>query len=79
MKYLGLHKLIWAIIVIALTSFECVIILFIYLLYVIWNLQLPSNVWEHLHTSNGTYCHPPYYDKNVWQTIKRRYNCVFDE
>lgn len=78
MKYLGLHKLLWAIIVVALTFIEALILLFVALLFIIWNFELPVAFWKSTHTGCSRWDYSPYCDKNIWQTIKRRYNSVFD-
>lgn len=74
MKYLGIHKLVWAILVVAFTLFEVALILIGIILYVLWNLQLPSNnVWKEFHTDDGFRTGAAFSDNNIWETIKRRY------
>jgi hypothetical protein len=75
MKYLGLHKLIWLVILIVFTLFEMAMICVAYVVYILWNFNLPPNLWKITHTSTkfdelrGVI----YEDKNPIETIKRRY------
>lgn len=74
MKYLGIHKLVWAILVVAFTLFEAALILIEIILYVLWNLRFPSNnVWKEFHTDDGWSAGVAFSDNNIWETIKRRY------
>lgn len=80
MKYFAIHKAIWAILVIAFTLFQLVIMLFIALLYVIWNFKVPRNWWTELNSSTerqNTWDGTAYSDKNIFETIKRRYKIFF--
>ena len=76
MKYLGLHKVLWMAIVILFTLFEMALLIIAYVVYLLWNLKLPPNLWAEVHTSsrydelNGVV----YKDKNPIETIKRRYD-----
>jgi hypothetical protein len=75
MKYLGLHKLIWLVILIVFTLFEMAMICVAYAVYILWNFKLPPNLWKIMHTSSKTdeMCGVVYKDKNPIETIKRRY------
>lgn len=77
MKYLGIHKLVWAVLVIALTLFETALISISVILYVLWNFRLPSNnVWKEFHTDDGFRSGTMFSDNNIWETIKRRYTNI---
>ena len=62
-------------IVIMFTSFEMILLIIAYVVYLLWNLKLPPNLWVEVHTSsrtdelNGVI----YQDKSPIDTIKRRY------
>lgn len=75
MKYLGLHKLIWFVILIVVTLFEMAMICVAYAVYILWSFKLPPNLWKIMHTSSNTdeMCGVVYEDKNPIETIKRRY------
>lgn len=75
MKYLGLHKLIWIGILIVFTLFEMAMICIVYVVYILWNFELPPNLWKITHTSTKSdeLCGVIYEDKNPIETIKRRY------
>lgn len=76
MKYLAIHKLLWFIIVVAFTLFEGIFIFVFWVLFVVWNLRFPKNLWSELHNKSaidnnwGGYS---YTDDNIWYTIIRRY------
>lgn len=81
MKYLGIHKLLWFIIVVAYTLFEGLWFLIIWVVYVLWNFRFPRKLWSESHKADypfqnhwGGY---KYCDKNIWQTIIRRYSKTF--
>lgn len=86
MKYLYIHKMIWFLLIVSWTSFEAIIISIYYILYVLWNFKLPKNVWSSWHTYsdlevNNNYCLPKILprleiDKNIFKTIKRRYEII---
>lgn len=75
MKYLGLHKIIWFVVVVVFTFLEMVVLAVIYAIYLLWNLRLPHNLWSYVHTSNeeDELCGVIYKDENPIETIKRRY------
>lgn len=75
MKYLRLHKLIWFVILIVFTLFEMAMICVAYAVYILWNFELPPNLWKITHTSTkfDELCGVIYEDKNPIETIKRRY------
>ena len=75
MKYLKIHKLIWLILVLAFTAVDASMWLVAYIVYVLWEFRFPKKFWKELHQSsdieelNGLI----YEDKNIIETIKRRY------
>lgn len=76
MKYLGIHKLIWAILVLIYTLWEAFLIFICCVLHVIWTLKFPKNVWKESHTATETEARLSgiaYSDNNMWETLKRRY------
>ena len=83
MKYLGIHKILWCLIVTVYTLFQFV---FVYLLanivHFIWCFKW-TITWESLQTYQvfNKITHGidevPYGDKNIFQTIRRRYKCEF--
>ena len=83
MKYLQIHKLLWLLSVIVCTAIEAVIILTIVVVHVLWNFTLPRNTWSKYHNSkqsiSDTLNGIVYVDKNILQTIKRRYEMVFKQ
>lgn len=77
MRYLGIHKLLWFLIVVAFTLLESILILLYWIVFVVWNLHLPRNLWASFHNAQedwenkwGGYS---YKDKNIFETIVRRY------
>lgn len=86
MKYLYIHKIIWAILVIGWTLVESIIIYTFVLLYVLWNFKLPENVWSICHTYSDyvvdTSSSPSKIDEKIHSdvtilaTIKRRYKII---
>lgn len=85
MKYLGLHKILWFILVTIYTLIEGFFILIYWLLYVIWNLRFPGEGWyDGFYTQSyydvdlkKEFIKVPYKDKNIFGTIKRRYKYFF--
>ena len=43
MKYLGLHKLLWALLVLVVLIIEIFFLGSYYMLYVMWNLEIPHD------------------------------------
>lgn len=78
MKYLGLHKIIWAILVLVVLIVEIFILGLFYVLYVIWNLEIPHDFWLEFHSDRSLYSHESFADKNPVQTFLRRYKLIFD-
>lgn len=86
MKYLCIHKIIWAMLVIGWTLIESTIICIGCILYILWNFKLPKNVWSICHTYSDyvvdTSSCPPeineknYSDATILATIKRRYKFI---
>ena len=73
MKYLGLHKLIWAVLVLVWLLVEMTFIGICYVIYIIWNFKLPKNFWFKWHYRE-TFGYRLIVDRNPWQTYVRRYN-----
>ena len=84
MKYLGIHKVLWCIIVVIFTSLELIlvylpanIVKFIWCFK--WNITWNSlHVYKVFNEKLRIIEEVPYGDKNVIDTIKRRYFFVFD-
>lgn len=77
MKYLGLHKLLWALLVLVVLIVEIFIIGSYYVLYVIWNFKIPHDFWLEFHSERSPWDYEPFADKNPAQTFVRRYKLVF--
>lgn len=81
MKFLGIQKLLWFIIVVAFTLFEGILLLVCAIIYFIWNLKIPHNYWSDYHKAetdqNNLWGGYAYQDDNIWQTIIRRYKHTF--
>lgn len=85
MKYLGIHKILWYLIVVVYTLFQFV---FLYLPWNIirfiwcfkWNITWESLITYRTYQSEDGYMYEedvPYGDKNIFQTIIRRCKCDF--
>lgn len=77
MKYLGIHKLMWFILVLIYTLIHAIIIGVAYIVFILWNFRLPEgNFWydaNHIRSGwNGEYIE----DHNIWQSLMRRYNII---
>lgn len=79
MKYLGLHKLLVAIILIVWLIVEILLCGLFYILYVIWNFNIPHNLWLDTHSGISRWDYDEYADKNPKQTFLRRYKLIFIE
>lgn len=82
MKYLQIHKLIVLIFICIFTLFEAFFIYTYAIGYFTWNLKWPIDVWSQFNVAEqdvdnhwGRYT---YKDKNIIETIKRRYNQIFN-
>ena len=74
MKYLGIHKLLWILILLSYLIVEIVFAGVSYILYVIWNFSLPRiNWWYNLHHYESDWNGSWIEDYNPWQTLVRRY------
>ena len=74
MKYLGIHKLLWILILLSFLIVEIVFAGVSYILYVIWNFSLPRiNWWYNLHHYESDWGSSWIEDYNPWQTLVRRY------
>jgi hypothetical protein len=84
MKYLGIHKILWFILVLIFTLLELIIF---YLprniISFLWCFKFCTS-WESIQTykvynEKENYIEKvPYGDKNIIQTIKRRYYFIFN-
>ena len=74
MKYLGIHKLLWILILLSYLIVEIVFAGVSYILYVIWNFSLPRiNWWYNLHHYESDWDGSWIEDYNPWQRLVRRY------
>lgn len=77
MKYLGIHKLLWFIMVIIYTIIEGLLILLEEFIIALWNFKLPKKYfWADYHYFtyiDGSILSD---DKNIIETIKRRYSWI---
>ena len=90
MKYLQLHKLIWLILVLALTFIDITLVAIDYLIYVIWNFKLSfpfKETWKEMHykselvpVEEGSKVKilKGRTDNSIKDTIKRRYHILFN-
>ena len=79
MKYLGIHKLLWILILLSYLIVEIVVVYIFYILYVIWNFSLPRiNWWYNLHHYESDWDGSWIEDYNPWQTLVRRYRIIFN-
>ena len=79
MKYLGIHKLLVAIILLIQIIIEMLICGLFYILYVIWNFKIPHNFWLKLHDYRSQWNDELIADRNSKQTFVRRFKMVFGE
>ena len=79
MKYLGLHKILWAILVLVWLIIEILYFGFFYILYVIWNLEIPYNFWFQTHYYISSWNNEVITDKNPAETFVRRYKLIFND
>ena len=79
MKYLGIHKLLVAIILLIQIIIEMLICGLFYILYVIWNFKIPHNFWLKLHYYRSQWDEELIADRNPKQTFVRRFKMVFGE
>ena len=78
MKYLGLHKILWALLVLIVLIVEIFILGSYYVLYVMWNFEVPRNFWLEFHSGRSSWNYGPIADKNPVQTFVRRYKLIFN-
>ena len=79
MKYLGIHKLLVAIILLIQIIIEMLICGLFYILYVIWNFKIPHNFWLKLHYYRSQWDEELITDRNPKQTFVRRFKMIFGE
>lgn len=81
MKYLGIHKLIWLLIVITYTTIEGILWMIGWTICLIWNLK-PSFPWSYIHSAECDFENKwsgySYSDKTYFDTIIRRYYRIFE-
>lgn len=81
MKYLKIHKLIWFLLVVAATLIEGVFCIIVFIIWTLWNFKFPRNLWSNTHRADNPYDDhwggAIYKDKNMFETIKRRYYNTF--
>lgn len=79
MKYLGIHKLLWILILLSYLIVEIALAGVSYIWYVIWNFQLPQvNWWYEIHHYESDWDGSWIEDYNPWQTLVRRYRIIFN-
>lgn len=78
MKYLGLHKILWAILVLVWLIIDILYFGFFCILYVIWNFKIPYNFWLEFHSGISSYNYELFADRNPIQTFVRRYKLMFN-
>ena len=78
MKYLGLHKILWALLVLVMLIIEIFFLGLYYMLYVMWNLEIPHDFWLEFHSGRSSWDYEPIADKNPVQTFVRRYKLIFN-
>lgn len=77
MKYLGIHKIIWAILVILPILMDMIGFVVFHLCYLIWNLKfINDNLWREMHTGE-TWTGHKYSDYNPLETFIRYYKHPF--
>ena len=83
MKYLGIHKLLWVVLVLIYTLFDILYITVFFIFRFIWCFSLDFNyLWKLLHTEDcpeidiekQEFYYETREDKNILETIKRRIN-----
>ena len=52
MKYLGIHKLLWLLLVVVYTLLDLLLIGIDSLFYIMWHFKIPKNQWRKCHTYN---------------------------
>ena len=77
MKYLGLHKILWAILVLVWLIIDILYFGLFYILYVIWNFKIPHDFWLEFHSGISSYNYELFADRNPIQTFIRRYKFMF--
>lgn len=79
MKYLGLHKILWLLLVLLWLVVEIMFVGIVYMLYAVWNLRwLKVNIWYNLHNCRSEWNGQWIKDRNPWQTLVRRYNFIHE-
>ena len=84
MKYLGIHKIVWAILVVAWTMIEALFVLVEVIALTVWKLKISrfNDRWSYHHSANFSYENRwggyPYQDDNIIETILRRNEFTFN-
>lgn len=77
MKHLKIHKLLWFIIVVAFTFLEGAVFVLYSIVFLVWNFHFPKCLWSEFHSAEHDYENKwggySYKDKNILETIIRRY------
>ena len=83
MKYLGIHKLLWVLLVLIYTLFDILYITVFFIFRFIWCFSLDFNyIWKLTHkvdclmidVKKNEFYYETREDKNILETIKRRIN-----
>ena len=70
MKYLGIHHLIWYILVIVFTIFQVIMFSIANIIYFLWCFKLVS--WKHF-TMEWRFPYHGIYDNTIMETLVRRF------
>ena len=83
MKYLGIYKLLWILLVLIYTLFDILCVTVFFIFRSIWCFSLDFNyIWKLIHTNDclmmdvkkREFYYETRKDKNIPETIKRRIN-----
>lgn len=83
MKYLGIHKLLWAVLVLIYTLFDILVVTVFFIFRFLWCFSLDFNYsWELFHTEScleidiekKEFYYETRKDKNILETLRRRLN-----
>ena len=83
MKYLGIHKLLWAVLVLVYTLSDILVVTVFFIFKFLWCFSLDFNYfWELFHTEScleidiekKEFYYETRKDKNILETLRRRLN-----
>lgn len=79
MKHLKLHIILWWLLVLLFTLCDLMLWIIIYMLYILWEFNIPKDFWAKLHQSSYSDERSGlvYRDKNIIETFKRRFRGDF--